>query len=350
VKRRAGAWRLACTCRRLGSSHREFRGGGDEGLGVGIPRALADFFDWTDFEEAAALHDGYAVGEIADERHGVGDEEIGEAVGTLEVAEQVDDLGSDGDIEGADRFVEGEEGRLEGEGAGDVDALTLAAGELVGEAGEDVRGEAYVLHEFVEAGADLIAGEAALDGERLGDDLTDAHAGIERAVGVLEDHLDAAAKDAEVALAGGEEVVFLVWAVEGDLAGGGLDEAQEEAGYGALAGAGFADEAESFAAVDGEGEIVDDARLPVLFGEVANFEEGFGCGWFEGWSGGHGWDDLNTVSESILWRWSSCGDGRSGASSLFNAGTGVSVEGFDDAAADGLRDGRSGGDRAGVEA
>ena len=105
-------------------------------LGVDFARALADFAPGSGFYDAAALHDRDSVAEVTDERHGVGDEEAGEAVAGLEVAEEVDDLRADGDVEGADRFVEDEEFGAEGEGAGNVDALALAAGELVRVAAE----------------------------------------------------------------------------------------------------------------------------------------------------------------------------------------------------------------------
>ena len=66
------------------------------------------------------------------DREVVGDEEVGEAQLLLEVLEEVEDLGLDGDVEGRDGLVADDELRVEGEGAGDADALALAAGELVG--------------------------------------------------------------------------------------------------------------------------------------------------------------------------------------------------------------------------
>ena len=97
---------------------------------------VADLVPGAGLDDAAGLHDGDGVGEVSDEGHGVGDEQAGEVVAGLEVAEEVDDLGGDGDVECGDGLVEDEEGGAEGEGAGDVDALALAAGELVGIAGE----------------------------------------------------------------------------------------------------------------------------------------------------------------------------------------------------------------------
>ena len=46
-------------------------------------------------------------------------------------SQQVEDLRLDGDVERGDRLVADDELRLEGERAGDADALALAAGEFV---------------------------------------------------------------------------------------------------------------------------------------------------------------------------------------------------------------------------
>ena len=55
---------------------------------------------------------------------------------------------------------------------------------------------------------------------------------------------------------------------------GGFDETQQEAGDGAFAGAGFADEAEGFAAHESRETLVDDARGAEVFDQVAGFEQG----------------------------------------------------------------------------
>jgi hypothetical protein len=116
----------------------------------------------------------------------------------------------------------------------------------------------------------------------LGDYVFYAEAGVERGEGVLEDDLHVAAELAHLAARGGEQVAT----VEADAAGGGLDEAEDEASEGALAGAGFADQAEGFSGMNVEGDVVDGAnfaagfsaegRLGVRenFGEVADFDQG----------------------------------------------------------------------------
>ena len=74
-------------------------------LGVGVGGVVADLEGVAELDQAAALHDRDAVAEVADERHGVGDEEAGEGVGALQVSEKIDDLGADGDVEGGYGFV-----------------------------------------------------------------------------------------------------------------------------------------------------------------------------------------------------------------------------------------------------
>ena len=50
----------------------------------------------------------------------------------MEVHEEVDDLGLDRDVQGADGFVANNETGFQGQGACDADALPLASGEFVG--------------------------------------------------------------------------------------------------------------------------------------------------------------------------------------------------------------------------
>ena len=55
----------------------------------------------------------------------MGDEEVGQIQLFLQVLEQVDDLGLNRDIQRGNRFVGDDEFRLQRQGAGDADALSL---------------------------------------------------------------------------------------------------------------------------------------------------------------------------------------------------------------------------------
>ena len=121
-----------------------------------------------------------------------------------------------------------------------------------------------------------------MNDQGLGDDVFDAIAGVEGGEGVLEDDLHVAAEATHFAAAGGEQIA----AVEAHAAGGGLDEAKDEASESALARTGFADQAESFSGVNVERNVVDGAHLAAGFaaegrfgmrenlGQVADFDQG----------------------------------------------------------------------------
>ena len=112
-----------------------------------------------------------------------------------------------------------------------------------------------------------------LDG--FGDLGADGHDGVEGGHGLLEDHGDVAAAVAAHGWFGeGEEgIVPSKGDVAGDLGGWG-EEAEDGERGGGFAGAGLADEAEGFAGIDVEGDIVDGGVCAKRDGEVGDFEEG----------------------------------------------------------------------------
>ena len=93
---------------------------------------LVEFVGVGEFHDLAEVHDGDAAADLADGPQIVGDEEQGHAGLVLDLPEQVQNLGADGDVQGGHGFVGDDEFGAQGQGAGDADALALAAGELVG--------------------------------------------------------------------------------------------------------------------------------------------------------------------------------------------------------------------------
>jgi hypothetical protein len=84
-----------------------------------------------------------------------------------------------------------------------------------------------------------------VDGERFGENLANGHAGVERGIGILKDDGEMAAEAAEIAWWEREEIDgFVRRGVVEDFAGGGFEQAEENARKGGFAAAGFADEAE----------------------------------------------------------------------------------------------------------
>ena len=225
---------------------------GEERLGVGVERVGEEVFGGGDLHQAAEVHHADAVGDVLHHQEVVGDEEVGEAALVLQAAQEVDDLALDRDVERADRLVADDHLGLDGERAGDGDALALAAGELVRVAVRVGGVEADGAHQGADALLAFGARAHAVDLGALGDDLAHGHARVERGIGVLEDHLHPAGEGAAGAAGGGDRGVL-----EDDLAGGGRVDAHDGAAEGGLAAAGLADEAEGLAAGDGEVDAAD---------------------------------------------------------------------------------------------
>ena len=83
------------------------------------------------FDNPPQVHHRDPVADVLDNAEVVGDENQRQVESVDQIGEQIEDLRLNGYIEGRDRFVGDDDARVQGEGAGDGDALALAAGELV---------------------------------------------------------------------------------------------------------------------------------------------------------------------------------------------------------------------------
>ena len=248
------------------------------GLGFGeevssrlVEGGVEDLGGGAGFDEAALVEDVDGVGGLAGEAHGVGGDEHGEAVAG-EVGEDGEDFGGHAGVEGACGFVEEDALGLHGEGAGDGDALLLAAGEGAGHGVEFVE-EADAVEEGAGAGFGLLGGEFQdLDGGE-GDVFEDAEVGEE--VEALEDHAEIAADLAEGGGAGvGRGLGVKAEAVDGDEAGLEGIEAVQAAEEGGFAAAGGADNDGDLAAIDGEGEGPQDFEGAVTLRDLFSLNHG----------------------------------------------------------------------------
>src|SRR5690606_38042798 len=134
------------------------------------------------------------------------------------------------------------------------DALTLAAGELVRIAiGSAVEADAgkHLSHACA-----VVAGH--VEGpEGLADDAADAHAGVERAIRILQHDAGEAAQPTLFTRAGAEVDGA---AADGECPGIGRVEREEEPRQGRLSGSVFADDAEALAGRDGKVDRAQDER------------------------------------------------------------------------------------------
>src|SRR5215831_1532180 len=101
----------------------------DEGAGALLGRRLEDRGRRTLLDDQAVIHEEHPVGGVPGKAHLVADHDHGHArfaQGPHDLQHRAHELG----IERAGRLVEQHDARLERDGAGDGDALLLAAGEL----------------------------------------------------------------------------------------------------------------------------------------------------------------------------------------------------------------------------
>src|SRR3981081_33281 len=82
-------------------------------------------------DDAAEVHHGDAVGDVFYHRKVVADEDVGEPKPGLQIAQQVQDLRTNRDVQRRYRLVANDELRFDRERPRDGDALALAAGKLV---------------------------------------------------------------------------------------------------------------------------------------------------------------------------------------------------------------------------
>ena len=238
----------------------------------------------ADLDDAPEVHHRHPVGDVADDREVVGDEEVGDPQLVLEVLEEVHHPGLDRHVERGDRLVEHEQLGLEDEGPGDPDALTLTAGELVGEAVGVVRLQPHELERVGHALPPRTALPQSVDVERLGDRFTDRHPGVEGGERVLEDDLDVLADLPHLPVGESHELT----AVEADRAGRGRDQLQHRPARGRLPAARLADQAEGLSPADGEvdlahrvdhTDLVADERaapLGVVLDQLGHRQQGLG--------------------------------------------------------------------------
>ena len=180
-----------------------------------------------------------------------------------EIAQQLEDLLLQHDVERRGRLVGDQQLRLQRAGDGDDDALALAAGQLVRIAGERKfrLGQPDPVEHFSRTVLGVAAVGAGVPAYALGDLLADRLDRVERRHRLLEHHADVVAAQRAHLVFGGAENVD---AVEADAAGSAR-RIRQQAHHGQrrhrLAGAGFADQAHHLARPDREIDAAEDRRL-----------------------------------------------------------------------------------------
>lgn len=244
----------------------------DEELCAVVDAVVGDLFDFAGlFVETAAGEEVGVLDAVGnDERGGLGD------VALLD--DEVDDGGGGDGVEAAGGGVVEDEVGIGDDGAGDGDATAHSSGELRGKFFDGV----FELDEaegLDDAGVSFFFGEFVFV-EAVGDVVADGD-GVEEGR-LLKDHADAAAEFEEIFLAHGGDVV----AEDLNGAGVGLEEAVDELQEDGFAAACGAEDDAGFAALDGEGDVLEDGLYIEGDGDVFDDNDGLlrvgfvleGCG------------------------------------------------------------------------
>src|SRR5438876_1293984 len=182
-----------------------------------------DARDAAELDDGPEVHHGDVIGEVAHDGEIVRDEDQRGAPGGLQFPEQIDDRRLDRDVERRDGLVRDDDVGIARQRARDRDPLLLASRQLAGLAPRQLRRELHDLEQARDAGPRVGRRALAQAAQRPPDRVAHGVARVERALGVLEDHLKlppqraAAAVDAEPADLGAVEHDV---AIRGDLDAG----------------------------------------------------------------------------------------------------------------------------------
>src|SRR5690606_14699832 len=155
------------------------------GGGLSAPQAL----DRQLLHQAAGLHHRDPAAEMGDHGQIVADQQVGEATFLPQAGQEVQDFRLHRDVQCGGRFVEQQHPWFEDERPGDGDALSLATRKLVGKA----EAEGGIQSDCLQHPFDpLSAIPEAVHDERLTQGRVDGKARMQRAIGILKDHLQLA--------------------------------------------------------------------------------------------------------------------------------------------------------------
>ena len=219
---------------------------------------------WALFHDASSLQHDYPVAEAAGHAQVVGDEDHAQAQLPLQLAQQPQDFGLHFSIEHADAFITEQHPGFEDQGAGNGHPLLLAPRELAGQAPLEVlRGSQSHRSQLATGLLPCLGGTGqAVDEQRIGDGFAHRHLGIEAGQGILEHHLQAAARPGQF----GSPQLAQVLALQAHLAAPHRHQAHQGAAEAALAAAGSPHHPQGFPLVELEADAIHGLQPPLAPG------------------------------------------------------------------------------------
>ena len=219
---------------------------------IGMSGGIENLPGPTLLDDGSRLHHRQTIGDMANHRQVVADDDVGKIEACLQIHQQVENLGLDRDVERRDRLVGDDQLGPGDQRASDRNALALAARELMGIFVEIAGIEADIGERFDRLGFPLRCGDVLDQVEGLGDDRAHFVLRIQRAERVLKNHLDMTT-EVELPFIREREQVL---ALEADAARCRLFQREECPGKRRFTGTALADDAETLALIDTEGDAI----------------------------------------------------------------------------------------------
>ena len=164
---------------------------GNQATGVRMQGVVKQFLRICYFHDIALVDNTDTIGDKADNRQVMGDEEIGNITFLLELLHQIQDLGTDGNVQCGNRLVSNNQLGLHNHCTGNTDSLTLTAGELVGVTGQMLGQQANIIDDFLDlSNAVSFVFEELEVVQTFGNDVVNSCALVQGSCRILEDHLD----------------------------------------------------------------------------------------------------------------------------------------------------------------
>ena len=206
----------------------------------------------TKLHHGAKIHHADLIRNELDHRQIVGNEQVGQVHGSLQLLEQVDDLRLDRYVERRNRLVANHKLRVYRESAGNADSLTLTARELVGIALIVVIAQSAFLHQIQHVVSYLALGYDIVNLHRLGQNIAYGASGRQRGIGILEDDLHLGADIPHLC----RLIIGDVLAVKNDLTAVGLMKLENSTTQSGLSASRLAYDTKGLACLEGEGNVI----------------------------------------------------------------------------------------------
>ena len=132
---------------------------------------VEDLVGLGQFHDTADVHHRHAIADVSHDTEVVRDEEIRQPKVSLQVEQEIQDLGLHRDIQGRDRLVRDHQSGMQSQCPRDADALTLAAAEGMGEPPHVLGAEPDPAQEVRHAVFALPSALHAVDEQRLADEV-----------------------------------------------------------------------------------------------------------------------------------------------------------------------------------